>query len=111
MAWRHQEVVRTLDVRHWPTLAWNTVHHHLAQQPESWGWSTQRFFESPGAYAHLGPTTQRSFVHILNPKGTTPKPLWHDKPFGKEDEDAFPMATLRPQAVESEEQIADQLEG
>ena len=108
---RHQEVIRTLDVRHWPTLAWNTVHHHLAQQPESWEWSAKRFFEAAAAYAHLGTTAQRSFKHIYNPSGTPPKPLWYDTPFGKEDEDAFSMESLRPQVAELGEQIADQLEG
>ena len=111
MPWSHHEMIRILEVQHWPTLAWNTVHHHLAQHPESRGWSARSFFESADAYAHLGPNTRRSFVHVLNPQGTTPKPLWHEHPSGQKEEDAFPMVTPLSHAVGLEEPIADQLEG
>ena len=109
--WYHREVIRILDVQHWPTLAWNTVHHHLAQHPESRGWSAKHFLESKDAYAHLGPNTRQSFVHALNPQGKPPKPLWHEHPSGPQDGDAFPTVTPLAHAVALEEQIAEQLEG
>ena len=109
--WFHQEVIRILDVQHWPTLAWNTVHHHLAQHPESRGWSAKDFFEATATYAHQGPNTRRSFVHALNPQGTPPRPLWYEHPSDQTKEDAFPMVTSPPHAVALEEPIAAQLEG
>ena len=106
-----QEVIRILDVQQWPTLAWNTVHHHLAQHPESRGWSAKAFFEATATYAHLGPNTRRSFVHALNPQGTPPRPLWYEHSPDQTKEDAFPMVTPLPHVVALEEPIAAQLEG
>ena len=109
--WQHREVIRILNVHHWPTLAWNTIQHHLAQQPESREWSAKGFLESLDTYAHLGSTTRRSFSHVLNPQGTPPRPLWHEQPSGSKNEDAFPMVTPSAPAEALEEHIAEQLEG